>query len=133
MNLPKRDCAHFARLQGSKEVLPIFENTIASVPVGEAEIQNLLGGLTAVAIGLQFACAIRTRAESVHEPIELSKLGSFQNLQSTRLPQNPRFSFVGTLTRRRLFFGHSRSHSLTASEAKYRDQSNYRIIAVPSR
>src|ERR1700722_7477361 len=111
MNLPKRDYAHFARLQGGKEVLPILENAIASVPIGEAEIQNLLGGLAAVAIGLQFACAPRTRAESVHEPIELGKAGILQDLQSTRLAQNPRFSFVGAFARRRLFLGYRRSHS----------------------
>src|SRR5580700_2586256 len=100
MNLSKRDYAHFARLQGGKEVLPIFENAIASVPVGEAEIHYLLrGGFAAVAIGLHFTCAARTRAESVHEPIELSKARVLQDLQSTRSTQNPRFVFVGAFAR----------------------------------
>lgn len=112
MNLPKRDYAHFARPQAGKKILPILENAVASVPIGEAEIQYLLGGPAPVAIGLQFACATGARAESVHEPIELGKAGSLQDLQSARLTQNPRFSFVGTFARRRLFLGYGRSHSL---------------------
>src|ERR1700733_1503056 len=113
MNLSKRDHAHFARVQGGKIILPIFENAIASVPVGEAEIQNLLrGGVAAVAISLRLARAAWTRAESMHEPIKLSNLRSFQNLQSTRMAQTPRLSFERAFARRRLFLGYRRSHSL---------------------
>jgi hypothetical protein len=101
VNLPQGGHAHGASAQSGKKLFAIRMNPRARVPLGEAEIQHLLGSFPAVALRFERACAPRPRAESVNQPIEFSEHTRLQHLQATRPANRPGRTACGR--RRRAF------------------------------
>jgi holo-[acyl-carrier protein] synthase len=88
MQLPERDQREIARAESGLKHPAIFENTLAGIPFGKAQIADALtGSKNALA-----ACA---RAEPVHQPGERLERGEFQDLEAARRIERPRFLDFG--------------------------------------
>src|SRR5579863_10346436 len=89
MNLAQTYDAHFCRAERCKEFLAIFQDVIARIPFREAEIQDFFGGIAARLLRWKFADAAWTRAEAVHQPVQVRQCGRCEKLQTVAAAQRP--------------------------------------------
>ena|SRR5579859_7967245 len=83
MKLPERNERKIACPDCGLESLPVLQNRLTIVPIGEAEIQDVLAGT-------QNAGAASARAKAVDQPWKFLEWREFQNLYAAHRAQRPR-------------------------------------------